>query len=245
MKPLAGIVIGTLRKSRLMRIPTRMGNTSWTTYWFLIMLEEKPPWYEATTWAVITRLLTQIFVWSIKIRHMGHCRTHGIFTERIEYENRGGKIEIHEAKDLCWMDNEARGKALSMVEEVIYSHSVEADSNNAAMRQWNNLQEHGARVEDLRKLLRQEAAGEIRKEIRRDIRREVAAKVRLLKGEQLDKLISGYFLIVANNPSKCSYRMDFRRAGMTGPQLHMIMAEKYCDAENDETAQRERLIRLQ
>ena len=32
---------------------------------------------------------------------------------------------------------------------------------------------------------------------------------------------------------------------MTGPQLHMIMAEKYCDAENDETAQRERLIRLQ
>ena len=66
MKPLAEIVIGTLRKSGLMRIPTRMGNTSWTTYWFLIMLEEKPPWYEATTWAVITGLLTQIFVRSIK-----------------------------------------------------------------------------------------------------------------------------------------------------------------------------------
>ena len=61
----------------------------------------------------------------------------------------------------------------------------------------------------------------------------------------MDKLISSYFLIVANNLSKCSYRVDFRRAGMTGPQLHMIMAEKYCDAENDETAQRERLIRLQ
>ena len=37
------------------------------------------------------------------------------------------------AKDLCWMDNEARGRALLMVEEVIYSHSFEADSNYAAI----------------------------------------------------------------------------------------------------------------
>ena len=86
------------------------------------------------------------------------------------------------AKDLCWMDNKARGKALLLVEEVIYSHALEADSNNAAIRQWNNLQEHRKRLEDLRNLLRQEAAREIRKEIRRDIRREVASKVRLLKG---------------------------------------------------------------
>ena len=120
----------------------------------------------------------------------------------MEYSQKGWNTRTEEAKlkfmkgvakDLCWMDNEARGKALLLVEEVIYSHSVEADSNYAAIRQSNNLQEHRERLEDLRKLLRQEAAGEIRKEIRRDIRREVAAKVRLLKGEQLDKRISGYF----------------------------------------------------
>ena len=29
---------------------------------------------------------------------MVRCRTHGVFTERIEYENRGGKIEIHEGR---------------------------------------------------------------------------------------------------------------------------------------------------
>ena len=149
------------------------------------------------------------------------------------------------AKDLCWMDNEARGKALLMVEEVIFSHSVEADSNNAAIRQWNNLQEHGERLEDLRKLLRQEAAGEIRKEIRRDIRRKVAAKARLLKGEQLDKLISGYF-----DRGKQSSEMQLQKGPSTSRHDWATAAydygrEKYCDAENDETAQRERLIRLQ
>ena len=41
-------------------------NINWTTCWFLIMFEEKPPWYVAMTWAVITGLLMQIFVWSIK-----------------------------------------------------------------------------------------------------------------------------------------------------------------------------------
>ena len=149
------------------------------------------------------------------------------------------------AKDLCWMDNEARGKALLMVEEVIFSHSVEAYSNNAAIRQWNNLQEHGERLEDLRKLLRQEAAGEIRKEIRRDIRRKVAAKARLLKGEQLDKLISGYF-----DRGKQSSEMQLQKGPSTSRHDWATAAydygrEKYCDAENDETAQRERLIRLQ
>ena len=29
---------------------------------------------------------------------MGHCRTHGVFTQRMENENRGGKIEIHEGR---------------------------------------------------------------------------------------------------------------------------------------------------
>ena len=108
------------------------------------------------------------------------------------------------------MDNEARGRALLMVEEVIYSHSVEADSNNAAVRQWNTLQEHRERLEDLRTLLRQEAAREIRKEIRRDIRREVAAKVRFLTGEQLDKLISGYF-----DRGKQSFEMQLQNGPST------------------------------
>ena len=169
----------------------------------------------------------------------------------MEYSQKGWNTRTEEAKlkfmngvakDL-WMDNEARGKALLLVEEVIFSHSVEADSNNAAIRQWNNLQEHGERLEDLRKLLRQAATGEIRKEIKRDIRREVAAKVRLLKGEQLDKLISGYF-----DRGKQSFEMQSQNGPSTSRhdwELHMIMAEKYCDAENDETAQRERLIRLQ
>ena len=38
--------------------------------------------------------------------------------------------------DLCWMDNQARGKTLVLVEEIIYPHAVEADSNNVAIRQW-------------------------------------------------------------------------------------------------------------
>ena len=97
------------------------------------------------------------------------------------------------AKDLCLMNDRARGKALVLVEEIIYSHAIDADSNNVATRQWNNLQEHRKRLDDLRNMLRQEIAREIRKEIRRDIRKEVAAKVRTMKGEQLDKLISGYF----------------------------------------------------
>ena len=164
----------------------------------------------------------------------------------MEYSQKGWNTRTEEAKlkfmkgvakDLCWMDNEARGNALLMVEEVIFSHSVEDDSNNAAIRQWNNLQEHGERLEDLRKLLRQEAAGEIRKEIRRDIRRKVAAKARLLKGEQLDKLISGYF-----DRGKQSSEMQLQNWATAA---YDYGREKYCDAENDETAQRERLIRLQ
>ena len=49
-----------------MRTPTRVGNTSWTTYWFQIMFKEKPPWCVAMTWATITGLLTQIIVSSIR-----------------------------------------------------------------------------------------------------------------------------------------------------------------------------------
>ena len=74
------------------------------------------------------------------------------------------------------MDNKARGKALLFVEEIIYSHTIEADSNNVAVRQWNNLQEHRKRLDDLRNMLRQETARVIRKEIRRDIRKEGASE---------------------------------------------------------------------
>ena len=85
-------------------------------------------------------------------------------------------------------------------------------------------------LEDLRTLLRQEAAREIRKEIRRDSRREVAAKVRLLKGEQLDKLISGYF-----DRGKQSFEMQLQDAPSTNRHAWASAAyeygrEKYCDA---------------
>ena len=49
-----------------MKIPTKVGNISWTTYWSLITLGEKSLWYVAMTWAVITSLLTQIFACSIR-----------------------------------------------------------------------------------------------------------------------------------------------------------------------------------
>ena len=151
--------------------------------------------------------------------------------ERTEYSQKGWSTRTEEAKlnlmkgvakDLCWMDNKARGKAILMVEEVIYSHSVEADSYNAAIRKWDNLQEHRDRLEDLRKLLRQEAAREIRKEIRRDIRREVAAKVRLPKGEQLDKLISGYF-----DRGKQSFEMQLQDGPSTSRHDWATAAKNY------------------
>ena len=97
------------------------------------------------------------------------------------------------AKDLCWMDEEARGKALVSVEEIIYSHAVGTDSDNSAIRQWSGLQEHRKRLADLRTTLRQEAARDIRTCLRRDTRREWNAKLRMVKGEQLNRLFAGYF----------------------------------------------------
>ena len=91
------------------------------------------------------------------------------------------------AKDLCWMDEEAKGKALVSVEEIIYSHAVGIDSDNCAIRQWCGLQE-------LRNTLRQEAARDIRISLRREIRRELNAKLRMDKGEQLNRLVA---------PGKC------------------------------------------
>ena len=97
------------------------------------------------------------------------------------------------AKDLCWMNLEARGKALVSVEEIIYSHAVGIDSDNTVIRQWSGLQEHRKRLADLRTTLRQEAARDIRISLRRDIRRELNAKLRMVKGEQLNILLVGYF----------------------------------------------------
>ena len=97
------------------------------------------------------------------------------------------------AKHLCWMDEEARGKASVSVEEIIFSHAVEIDSDNCAIRQWSGLQEHRKRLADLRNTLRKEAARDIRISLRRDIRRELNAKLRMVKGEQLNRLVAGYF----------------------------------------------------
>ena len=41
------------------------------------------------------------------------------------------------AKDLCWMNEEARSKALVSVEEIIYSHAFGINSDNSAIRQWS------------------------------------------------------------------------------------------------------------
>ena len=131
-----------------------------------------------------------------------------------------------------------------MLEEIIYSHAVSIDSDNTATRQWNNLQDHRKRLDDLRNMLRQETAREVRKELRRDNRKEVAAKVRMLKGEQLDRLVSGYF-----DRGRQSFEMELADGPSTNRHAWSVAAyeygrEKYRDDENDEIAQRERLIRL-
>ena len=95
------------------------------------------------------------------------------------------------AKDLCWMNEEARGKALVSVEEIIYSHAVRIDSDNSLIRLWSGLQEHRKRLAELRATLRQ-AARDIRISQRRDIRRELNAKMRMVKGEQVNRLLAGY-----------------------------------------------------
>ena len=83
--------------------------------------------------------------------------------ERMEYSQKGWSARTEESKlnfikgvalDLCWMNDKERGKDLLLVEEIIYSHAIEADSNNVAIRQWNNLQEHRKRLDYLRNMLK-------------------------------------------------------------------------------------------
>ena len=114
-----------------------------------------------------------------------------------EFSQRGWVPKTDEAKQIFMRgvsnDEEARGKALVSVEEIICSHAVGIDSDNTAIRQWSGLQEHRKRFADLRTTLRQEAARDIRISLRRDIRRELNAKLRMVKGEQLSGLLAGYF----------------------------------------------------
>ena len=82
--------------------------------------------------------------------------------------------------------------ARTSVEEISHSHTVGIDSDNSALRQWSGLQEHRKRLAELRATLKQEAARDIRINMRRDIRRELTAKLRMVKGEQLNSLLAGY-----------------------------------------------------
>ena len=67
------------------------------------------------------------------------------------------------------------------------------DSDNSALRQWSGLQIHRKFLAELRATLKQEVARENRINLRRDSRRELTAKLRMVKGEQLDRLLAGYF----------------------------------------------------
>ena len=91
------------------------------------------------------------------------------------------------------MNGEAKGRALTSVEEIICSHAVGIDSDNSALRQWSGFQDRRKRLAELRATLGQEVAREIRTVLRRDTRRELTAKLRMVKGEQLNRLLAGYF----------------------------------------------------
>ena len=93
------------------------------------------------------------------------------------------------AKDLCWMDDEVKHKALVSVEEIIHSHAVGIHSDNSTIGEWSGLQEHRKRLAKLRSTLRQEAARDIRVNLRRDTRRELIAKLRMVRGEQLNRAV--------------------------------------------------------
>ena len=92
------------------------------------------------------------------------------------------------------------------VEENIYSHAVGIDSDNSAIQQRSGLQEHRKRLAELRATLRQ-AARDIRISLRRDMRRELTAKLRMVKGEQLNRLLAGY--IDRNKHLKCNFGWPF------------------------------------
>ena len=121
------------------------------------------------------------------------------------------------------------------VEDIIYSHTVGIDSDNSAPRQWSGLQEHRKGLAELRATLRQEA----------DIRRELTAKLRKVKGKQVNRLLDGYFergkhtleMQLPNGPSADRHAWA-AAAGEHGREV-------YLDDDNHVDAQRQRLARLQ
>ena len=78
----------------------------------------------------------------------------------VEFSQRGWAPGHEAAK----RQGEARRKALT-VEEFICTHAVRIDSDSAALRQWSELQNHSARLAELRSTLRQEAVREVRKRL--------------------------------------------------------------------------------
>ena len=130
-----------------------------------------------------------------------------------------------------------------MVEELIYSHAVGIDSDNAGLRQWSELQGHRAKLAELRLALRQKI-GEIRKELRPETRRELTAKLRMMKGRQLDRLLTGYYergkeTLEMQLPHGVS---DDRHAWAAAAGVHG--REVYRDDDNDTDTQLQR-ARLQ
>ena len=120
---------------------------------------------------------------------------HDEFSQRgwVPKTDEANKIHERSGQGSVFDERGGQGKALVSVEETIYSHAVGIDSDNCAIRQWSGLQEHRKRIADLRTTLRQEAARDIRISLRRDIRRELNAKLPMVKGEQLNRLLAGYF----------------------------------------------------
>ena len=114
-----------------------------------------------------------------------------------------------------------------------------------AIRQWSGLQEHRKRLADLRTTLRQEAARDIRISLLRDIRRELNAKLRMVKGEQLNRLLAGYFdrgkqtleMQLPDGPSSDRHAWA-AAAGEHGREV-------YRDDNNNVDVQMQRLVRLQ
>ena len=100
-------------------------------------------------------------------------------------------------------------------------------------------------LQSFRASLRQEVAREIRINLQRGIRRELTAKLRMMKGEQLNELLAGYFerwkqtleMQLLNGPSADRHAW----AATAGEHDR----EVYRDDDNDIDAQRQRLARLQ
>ena len=139
------------------------------------------------------------------------------------------------AKDLCWMDEEARGKALVSVEEIIYSHAIGIDSDNTAIRQWSGLQSSGHT--ETRSCTRHP-------QLAPKHTLGIECQISDCQGEQLNRLLAGYFDRV-----KQALEMQFP----DGPSDRHAWAadagehgrEVYSDDDNNVDIQQQRLVRFQ